>query len=355
MAKSIWAGLDVGVETISICVIDDAGEVLHQAACSSTLKSVHKELSWLRRRRRARVALEAGVGTGIARGLRSLGYSVDIYETRQLSKFLRVRRNKTDAGDANGIAEAGRIGAAAVSKVYLKTLEGQSLQSRLTIRRQLIRERVAAVNLLCRQFELFGGRITGCTKCAPLRQKAEAEIRKLFGRTPSAIASDLQYLIERCAQLMAYQDEVDQALKRFALGNELCRRLMQIPGVGPICALSFYATIGDPDRFPRSTDVGSYLGLTPRLHQSGTTSRSGRISRMGNRALRGLLVQAGVVFMRCSPETRLRSWTSAVERRRGRGRARVALARKLAIIMLTMWKKGESYQPVCMTPAAEGC
>src|SRR6476619_3407221 len=99
MTKRLWAGLDVGVESTRICVIDDAGEVLHEACCPTQLKNVRGELSCLKRRRHAKVGLEAGTGTSIARGLRSLGYSVDLYETRKLSKFLRVRRNKTDAGD----------------------------------------------------------------------------------------------------------------------------------------------------------------------------------------------------------------------------------------------------------------
>ena len=97
----IWAGLDVGVETTSLCVIDDAGAILQEGACATDLGCIHRQLRWLRRRRHAQVGIEAGAAT-LARGLRTLGYSVTLYETRQLSKFLRVRRNKTDAGDALG-------------------------------------------------------------------------------------------------------------------------------------------------------------------------------------------------------------------------------------------------------------
>lgn len=105
MTKRFWAGLDVGVETTAVCVIDDAGEIVHEGSCPTVVKSVHRELACLRRRRFARVGLEAATGTTLARGLRNLGYEVDLYEARQLSKFLRLRRNKTDAGDAIGIAE----------------------------------------------------------------------------------------------------------------------------------------------------------------------------------------------------------------------------------------------------------
>lgn len=347
MTKRLWAGLDVGVESTRICVINDAGEVLHEASCPTQLKKVSGELIWLKRRRHAKIGLEAGTGTSIARGLRSLGYSVEMYETRKLSKFLRVRRNKTDAGDARGIAEAGRIGATLVSKVHLKSLECQALQSRLTIRRHLIRERVAAVTLLGRQIELFGGRMGRCRSASELHTKAEAEIKKLFGTSASALRSDLHLLLDHCEQLIAFQHETDRVLKRLALTDELSRRLMQIPGVGPICALTFYATIGEPHRFLRSSDIGPYLGLTPKSYQSGLTLKSGRVSRMGNSALRGLLGHSSLLYMKFgNPRSELRRWASRIEQRRGRGKARVALARKLAVIMLTMWKTGENYKEI---------
>lgn len=346
MAKKLWAGLDVGVETTSVCVIDDGGEILHEATCRTDLKSVHREIVFLKRRRFARVGIETGTGMHLARGLRTLGYSVDIYETRQLNKFLRVRRNKTDAGDATGIAEAGRLGAATIAKVYLKDLDCQALQARLAIRRRLIRLRVCAVNTLCRQLEQFGGRISSSTRSSLLRSRVEPEIRKLFGRGPNPLVSDLRYLLDLSEELLAHQTALDSELKRLARENEVCRRFMEIPGVGPICALTFYAVVSEPHRFERTSDIGSYLGLTPRIYQSGLMCRTGRISKMGNRTVRSLLVQSSTRFMRCGTEdTQLYAWALRVEQRRSRGRARVALARKLATIMLAMWKSGETYQP----------
>ena len=172
------------------------------------------------------------MGITLARGLRSLGYHVDIYETRQLSAFLRVRRVKTDAGDANGIAQAGRIGACLISKVHLKSLECQSLSARLRIRRNTVRARARAVNLLCCQLEQFGGRVTRSTRSPLLRYSVEAEIQTLFGRTSTPLVKDLRRLLQHCLDLMAMEKELDAKLTRFARENELCRRLMEIPGVG---------------------------------------------------------------------------------------------------------------------------
>ena len=142
-------------------------------------------------------------------------------------------------------------------------------------------------------------------------------------------------------------------MSKLANENETCRRFMEIPGVGPICALTFYAAVGEPNRFRRCTDVGSYLGLTPKTHQSGLISRPGRISKMGNKEARSLLVTASTQFMRLSdPGTAIHTWARAVELRRGRLKSRIALARKLATVMLAMWKTGEHYHPALAAAGA---
>lgn len=345
MVKGIWAGLDVGTRTTSVCVINDAGEVLHEAVCPTGVKSVHRELAFMKRRRSGGVFMEACTGMHLGRGLRSLGYNVTLYEARQLSKFLRVRRNKTDAGDASGIAEAGRLGASIVSKVHLKSLDAQALQARLTIRRHLLYDRVAAVNLLARQLDHFGGQLHSGRRSGKLRGCVDAEIRKVFGKMPTPLTQQLYFLVDYCERLFDYEKAVRCELKRLAEENEVCRRFMEIPGVGPLCALTFYAIVDDPHRFRRSADIGPYFGLTPKVRQSGITCRVGRITRMGNRAVRTLLVRASTGFMRCSPaNSQLRLWAAGVELRSGRGPSRIALARKLATIMVAMWKNDAHFE-----------
>lgn len=343
--KWLWAGVDLGVETASICIIDDAGAVLHEGVCASSARQLRHELSRFRRTRFASVGFESGVGTNVARGLRSLGYPVELYEARQLNKFLRVRRNKTDAGDARGIAEAGRISASLVSRVFLKSLDSQALQSRLAVRRHLIRQRVAAVNMLGRQLELFGGRLCCNAKCDRFRTAAEAEIRQVFGSGSSEVAGQLRYLADHADHLRVYQRAVDLELKHAAREIDICRRLMEIPGVGPICALTFYAAVGDPHRFTRSADIGSYFGLAPRIRESGLTYRKSRISKMGSKSVRSLLVHAACLHLLHEKEdSALRDWTRRIEQRRGRAPSRVALARKLAVIMLAIWKGGGRFK-----------
>lgn len=346
MARAIFAGLDTGVETTSFCVIDGDGRVLQQGSCRSDLRAIHHELRWMRRRRSATVSLEAG-GTAIARGLRSLGYTVDLYETRQLSKFLRVRRNKTDPDDARGIAEASRLGRGTLSRVHLKSLECQALQSLLVLRRRVIKQRIATVNLLCRQLELYGGRVNRSEATKHLPARARAEIAKIFGHQRTTLVKELERLVLACERLQGEQAYFDDMLREETATNEICQRLMTVPGVGPVCALNFYAVIDDPERFPSTRKVGSYFGLAPQLRDSGMTCRRPRISKMGNRAARSLLVRAAICFMKSKhQDDELYEWALRIEQRSGKLPSRVALARKLATIMLAIWKSGEAYRPL---------
>lgn len=350
----LWAGVDLGVETASVCIIDDAGDLLHEAVCPSAAENVRRELRNFRRTSFATIAFESGVGTHVARGLRSRGYPVELYEARQLSKFLRARRNKTDAGDARGIAEAGRIRASLVSKVYLKSLESQSLQARLAVRRHLIRQRIASVNMLGRQLELFGGRLRCDAKRDRFRGAVESEIRRLFRDRSIALVAQLRFLADHAERLVAYQRALDRELEHEAREIDVCRRLMEIPGVGPICALSFYAAVDDPYRFSRTSEVGSYFGLAPKIRQSGLTLRKARISKMGNKSVRSLLVHAAGLYLHLEKgRSGLRDWTLRIEQRRGRAPSRVALARKLAVIMLAIWKGGGHFTPKDPLPVTE--
>ena len=130
---------------------------------------------------------------------------------------------------------------------------------------------------------------------------------------------------------------------------------MEVPGVGVICALSFYSAVEDPDRFRSASDVGAYLGLSPRRYQSGGISRTFGITKAGSKLTRTHLVTAATVFGNIAPDCRLKRWSVALRERAGGKRARVALARKLAVILLTMWKNGTHFElSPAGPPAASG-
>lgn len=139
--------------------------------------------------------------------------------------------------------------------------------------------------------------------------------------------------------------ELDAIIRKQADQHPVGRRLMTIPGVGPLVSLSFVALVDDPGRFRKASDVGAFLGLTPRRHQSGEMDWSGRISKCGDRAMRGLLVQAASCVLRQTGRfSTLKSWAVRLAGRRGHSKAAVATARKIAVLMLTLWKNGTDYQ-----------
>lgn len=148
---------------------------------------------------------------------------------------------------------------------------------------------------------------------------------------------------------------LEEMLEQFALltkqvmdaarDDAVCRQLMGVPGVGPITALAFRATIDDPERFRRSRDVGAHLGLTPSRYQSGETDRQGRISRCGDELARTALYEAAhSLLTRSRKWSSLRAWGMQVAKRRGMARARVAVARKLAVILHRMWCEGTEFR-----------
>jgi transposase len=265
-----------------------------------------------------------------------------LVETRSTSKFLAYNRNKTDTNDARGLAEVVRLGLTLTTGVRLKGIDTQRLRTKITLRHTVLEQRLALQSSLRSIFRLYGRSVRSKSKTRSDVERALADILKKDGIDLSADVWPVVDLLER---LDAYLKQVDEELGRIANADPVCRRLMEVPGVGPICALSFYSAIEDPDRFTSPRDVGAYLGLTPKISQSGQMLRLGRISKMGNRLTRmHLNLAAAVLLFTTKRNNALKDWGSAIASRRGNGKARTAVARKLAVLLLSLWKSGARYE-----------
>ena len=164
----------------------------------------------------------------------------------------------------------------------------------------------------------------------------EANVRRLL-EDEAAVAAIVLPLLDAWRAVRAQAADLDRQLLSMVRENAACRRLMTIPGVGAVVALSFVTAIETPETFTRSRDVGAWIGLTPRRYQSGEIDYEGHISRRGDARLRSLLYEAAMAILtRVRGESELRSWALALRRRLGFKRAAVALARKLAVIMHAM-------------------
>jgi transposase len=339
-------GLDLGLKRTSVCVIDDDGQTLHEQECESSLPALQCAISPFPTERIGMIAVEAGTSTEIVRKLRRAGFPVAMFEARKASKFLAVRRNKTDAGDAKGLADLARLGRNTISRVYLKSPECQQISGQLALRKKLVQLRVAIEGVVRSKLALHGRELQfGCGHGA-FRSAVEEEIASIKEEADGAdLADDLRPLVTIAEGLRDYLRTLDAKLERLAASHDVCRLLMDVPGVGPICSLSFYSAVEDPSRFRSPADVGAYLGLVPRRYQSGRVSKTVGITKTGSKLTRASLFTAATVFGFRAPDCALKDWYTSLRQRAGSRRARVALARKLAIVLLTMWKNRARFEP----------
>lgn len=344
--QQFWAGLDIGEGKTAVCVTSDAGEVLLEQMATSDIPGVAEVLEPFTQIGGVRVSIEAGMGNQLARKLRKLGYPVVVFDTITSNKFLTIRRNKTDANDARGLADLGRMRRTAAVSVHVKSVEIQRLRSQLAFRDQLLRQRTAldsAVRALLRE---NGGDPKAAPPNKGWRGRLEQELIRLGRDEEVDLTAQVGPMVEVREALDRYVKSADKKVLQTAESNPVTKRFLQIPGVGPISALSFYSAIENPIRFATSADVGAYLGLVPRVKQSGTICQRSRITKAGNKLTRGHLVMAaGVLISRTKSECAIKDWGRQLAARAGHGKAKVAVARKLATVMLSLWKSGRDFQP----------
>jgi transposase len=238
-----------------------------------------------------------------------------------------------------------RLDNGTVSQSYLKSTEGQALRTRLVLRERLILQRMAVENVIKAAFRLNGGRLIRCASATSLRREVDAEIHRLWTTRGIDLFEDLEPVIQICEALRRHGEQTTKQFRHLASDIEVCKRFLEIPGVGALTALWFYVAIETPDRFNCVRHVGAYLGLVPRVYQSGEYLKRSGISKRGCRMTRKHLYgAAGKLMLPKAQDTELKAWALQLKERIGGKRARIAVARKLATIMLSMWKTGQSYR-----------
>jgi transposase len=332
-----FAGLDVSVNETSVCIVDDAGGIIREVKVTSEPDALLEVLANPAYQFR-RIGLEAGpLSQWLYSALAEAGLPVICVETRQMRAVLQAQINKTDRNDARGIAQMMRAGL--YRPVHVKTLRSQKLRMLLTHRKLLQSKAIAIENDLRGTLRNFGLKV-GVVGAA----KFEARIKELVESLP-----DLALLIEPLLVVRRALREQFTILHRRVLAivrdDEVCRRLMTIPGIGPVVALTYRATIDVPARFRSSKAVGAVFGLTAAKYQSGEINRSGAISKCGDEMMRVMLYEAAqIMLMRSTKWSWLKAWAMQIARRRGMKKAIVALARRLAVIMHRIWVNGTEFR-----------
>jgi transposase len=332
-----FAGLDVSVKETSVCIVDDTGRIVREVKVASepeALLAVLKNPAY----RFKRIGLEAGpLSQWLYSALADAELPVICVETRHMQAVLKAQINKTDRNDARGIAQMMRAGL--YRPVHVKTLRSQKLRMLLTHRKLLLSKAIAIENDLRGTLRNFGLKV-GMAGTV----KFEARIKELVENLP-----DLAVLVEPLLVVRRVLREQIGILHRRLLAivrdDEVCRRLMTVPGVGPVVALTYRATVDVPARFRNSKSVGAVFGLTCSKYQSGEIDRSGRISRCGDEMMRVMLYEAAQVMLtRTNKWSWLKAWAMQIARRRGMKKAIVALARRLAVILHRIWVDGTEFR-----------
>ena len=331
-----FAGLDVGVDETAICVVDEHGSVLMERAVVTEPEAIAAALQPFLTTLR-RVGHEAGaLSPWLQPGLKALGVPAVCLETRHVRAALSAQRNKTDATDALGLAHIMRTGW--FRRAHIKTDACYRLRLLLTQRRNLKRKFLDLENSIRHSLKSFGVKLSKVGRGA-----FDAAVRAASADDPLTAELMDCMLIARAALWKQYLKLHDLVVKTVAQ-DELCRRFMRIPGVGPITALTFRTAVDDPARFKRSRDVGAYFGLTSKRWQSGSSiDVQGRISKAGDPDVRRALYEAASAMLtRFKGKTALKTWGMKIAKRCHQ-KAVVAVARKLAVVMHAMWRHGTEY------------
>ncbi len=325
-----YAGIDVSLECSSVCVVDATGKIIREGRVASEPEAL---IGWLGSLGLGlvRIGLEAGpLSQWLFAELRKTGLAVDLLETRHVRDAFKAMAVKTDRNDARGIAQLVRLGW--FRPVHCKSMGAQETRALLTARK-LVQSKLHDVEMglrgLLRGFGLKVGTI------AP--RSFEGRVRELVAGH-SSLEVIAEALLAVRAVLRREFNGFDKRLRMLARHDARARLLMSAPGVGALVSLTFASAIDDPGRFKRSKMVGAHFGMTPKKYQSGETDITGRISKSGDKSVRTALYEAAHIILTKPVKgcAALKSWAMRLAKRAGLKKAKVALARKLAVIMHRM-------------------
>ena len=332
-----YVGIDVSLELSSICVVDASGKIIAEAKIES-----HPEVivAFMRRLNLSieRIGLEAGpLSQWLHAGLTGASFQTVLLETRHVKAALSAMTVKTDRRDARGIAQLLRMGW--FRPVHCKSPGSQEVRALLVARKQL-QSKLPDVDFnirgLLRGFGLKMGVVT--------RGGFEVRVRELC--VGQAILEQIaEAMLAARTALRKEYSKLHKAMLAIVRADTVCRRLMTAPGVGPLVSITFKTAIDDPARIRKSKGVGALFGLTPRKYQSGETDVTGGVTCVGDQMARTALYEAAnALLSRTTRFSALKRWGMDVAKRRGLKRAKVALARKLGVILHRMWVDGATFR-----------
>lgn len=335
-----FAALDVSQEQTAICVVDEQGSTLAEGKVSTCPEA---SAAWFERKRLTpeKLGMETGpLAVWLWNELKARRLPIICIDARHANAALKMMPNKTDRNDAIGLAQIIRTGW--YKEVRIKSHGAYVIRSLLKARDALVGMRVRLENeirgLLKTFGVMFGKRVGG------FMRRAEEIIANDLDVAPE-LRPIFKVLVAARRDILSHIKTLDARVRAVARRNAVARLFATAPGIGPITSLAVAAAFDDASRFRRSSSAGAYLGLTPRRYESGEVSRNGRISKHGDRMTRTYLYEAANALMtRKIGGAGLREWALALAKKTGPRKAKVALARKLAVILHAMWRNGSPFE-----------
>jgi transposase len=332
-----FAGLDVSLEETAICVVDGTGRIVKEMRAASEPEALSEALRGTGFALE-RIGLEAcSLTAWLHDGLRAEGLPAICIETRAANAAMKTMPNKTDRNDARALAQIMRTGW--YRQVHVKSRQCRLWRSLLVARRTVLNEMRSIENVVRAILREAGVKLG-----TPSRTAFAGRVRELAGADTPVMAM-VEPLLAILNVMLKELARLTRQVLDIVRKEDICWRLMSAPGVGPITALAFRATIDQPERFTSSQAVGAHLGLTPARYQSGETDIQGKVSRCGDELARTALYEAAhSLLVRSKKWSSLRAWGMTIAKRRGMARARVAVARKLAVILHRMWADATEFR-----------
>lgn len=340
IANNLTIGLDLGDRAHAACVLSASSDIVAELDIVNSREGL---TAFAQKYPGATIIMETGTHSPwVSRLFTSLGHPVIVANARKL-RAISTSATKNDQEDARMLARLGRADPALLSPVTHRSETGQRALVRLKVREALVRARVNQMNSVRFLLKSLGLQV-------PRGVKATAFVRQFRALATAADTALVEPLLQVLDALNAQVKQLDTELETMAEDHyPQTARLRQVDGVGPLTALCFVLTIEDPGRFPHTRDVGAYLGLVPRRDQSGQTDKQLPITKRGNVQLRCLLVNcAHYILGPFGPPSHLREAGARIAQRGGKSakkRAVIAVARKLAVTLLALWKSNATYQP----------
>jgi transposase len=333
-----YAGIDVSLEHSSVCVVDASGKVVREGKVASEPFAL---IEWFGSLgfEVVRIGLEAGpLSQWLFAAMKEAGLAVDLLETRHVRNAFKTMPVKTDRKDARGIAELIRLGW--FRPVHCKSMGAQETRAMLTAR-TLVQSKLRDIEMslrgILRGFGLKVGKSTS--------NRFAGRVSELVVGHPT-LQVVAEALLAAHAVLLREFKGFEKRVRTMARQDAGARLLMSAPGVGAVVSLTVTSAIDDPARFKHSKTVGAHYGMTPKRYQSGETDYTGRISKIGDKSVRTALFQAAhIVLTRPVKGSAIKSWAMRLAKRVGMQKAKVALARKLAVIMHRMLVDGKPFNP----------